>query len=135
VFAEPAAALAVGGDVPAVFHRLSATPGQSGLADLGLAWDVAQATGASLTTALDSMAERMDQEATAAQAARAELSAARSTSRILAALPFAGIGLGYGIGGDPLHFLTGSLVGEILLVTGMALACAGVLWTERIANG
>jgi tight adherence protein B len=62
------------------------------------------------------------------------LSAPRATSRLLAVLPLAGLALGYGFGGDPVGFLAGSAPGQLSLVVGVALGCAGVLWTERIAD-
>ena len=49
-------------------------------------------------------------------------------------LPLAGLGLGYGFGGDPLDFLTASVLGQLCLTFGALLGCLGVLWTERIAG-
>ena len=54
--------------------------------------------------------------------------------RLLAALPLAGVALGYGFGGDPLAFLAGSLPGQLSLIGGVSLGCAGVVWTEHIAD-
>lgn len=134
VLAEVAAVLGVGGAVGPVLRRLGERPGRSGLAELGVAWEVAERTGASLTATLDALAERLAARQSVSDVVAAELSAPRATGRLLAALPVAGVLLGYSFGGDPLAFLTGSLPGQVSLVAGAALGCAGLLWTERIAD-
>ena len=134
VLAAAAATLEVGGEVAAVLSRRSLEPGLAGLAQLGVAWSVAERTGASLTATLDALAERLAAERKLRGVVAAELSAPRATGRLLAGLSVAGLLLGYGLGGDPLGFLTGSLPGRICLVLGSLLGCAGVLWTEHIAS-
>ncbi len=134
VLAEAAAVLRVGGPAGTVLRRLGEGPGGAGLRELGVAWDVAERTGASLTATLDTLAERLVARQTVRDVVAAELAAPRATGRLLAALPVAGVLLGYSFGGDPLDFLTGSLPGQLSLVVGAVLGCAGVLWTERIAD-
>ena len=51
---------------------------------------------------------------------------------VLAGLPVAGIALGQLIGARPLEFLCGPGAGGWLLVTGVLLACVGLLWSDRI---
>lgn len=135
VLAEAAAVLVVGGQVSPVLRRLGAAPGRSGLTDLAIAWEVAQRTGASLTATLDALAERLAARQAVRQVVAAELAAPRATGRLLAVLPVAGLLLGYGFGGDPLRFLTTTAAGQAALLAGVALGCAGVVWTERIADG
>jgi len=135
VLAEVAAVHEIGGEVSPVLRRLGGVPGNEGLVELANAWEVAERTGASLTATLDAMAQRQVAQESVQQVVKAELSAPRATGKLLAALPFVGVVLGFAIGGNPLEFLTGSLAGQIVLVTGVALACAGVAWTERIADG
>ncbi len=96
---------------------------------------VAERTGASLGATLDALAERLTAAGNLQDVVNAELAAPRATGRLLAVLPLAGLLLGYGLGGDPLAFLTGSPAGQLSLVAGITLGCAGVLWTERIAGG
>lgn len=134
VLAEVAAVHGVGGAVAPVLRGLGDGPGRSGLAELGVAWEVAERTGASLTATLDALAERLAARQSVSDVVAAELSAPRATGRLLAALPAAGVLLGYSFGGDPLAFLTGTLPGQVGLVAGAALGCAGLLWTERIAD-
>lgn len=134
VLAEVAAALAVGGAAAPVLRRLGTGRGRAGLTELGVAWEVAERSGASLTATLDALADRLTARQAVRDVVAAELAAPRATGRLLAALPVAGVLLGYSFGGDPLGFLTGSLPGQASLVAGVALGCAGVLWTERIAE-
>ena len=133
VLSEVVSAQQVGGSIPAALRRLGHGPGRRGLVDLAAAWEVAERTGASLTSTLDALTERLSAEQKVARTVAAELSAPRASGRVLAVLPLAGIGLGYVIGGDPVHFLLTTLVGQGCLVAGVGLACAGVWWIERIS--
>jgi tight adherence protein B len=135
ILTEVVAVQQVGGEVAPVLRRLGARPGSRGLAELGAAWEVAERTGASLSTTLDALAERLAATGAVNDVVSAELAAPRATGRLLAALPVAGLLLGYGMGGDPVAFLTGSASGQVSLSLGVVLGCAGVLWTERIADG
>jgi tight adherence protein B len=134
VLAEAAAVQQVGGQVPTVLRRLGSTPGGAGLTELAIAWEVSGRTGASLTATLDALADRLDASRKLRRVVDAELSAPRATSRMLAALPLAGLGLGFAFGGDPVAFLLGTGLGQFAMCAGVALACAGVWWTERIAR-
>jgi len=134
VFAEATAAQRVGGSLTATWRRQSLEPGSEGLAELAAAWQVCEGSGASLTDTLDALADHLDSVRRLDRVVAAELSAPKATGRMLAALPFAGLALGFAVGGDPVAFLIGSPVGQLCLVTGVALACAGVWWMERIAR-
>jgi tight adherence protein B len=63
-----------------------------------------------------------------------ELAAARATSKVMAALPPCGIAIGYLLGGDPARWLLVRPAGWTCLLTGILLACAGVLWIEALAQ-
>lgn len=134
VLAEAAAMIGIGSEAAPVLRRAGSAPGRSGLAELAAAWEVADRTGASLTATLDALADRLVARRAVEQVVAAELSAPRATGRLLAVLPVAGLLLGYSFGGDPLAFLTGSLPGRVSLVLGVALGCAGVIWTEHLAD-
>lgn len=131
--AEPAAEHAVGVAVPVALRRFEARH-HAGLGDVATAWEVAERAGASLTDTIEALAERLMATREVERLADAELAAPRATGRLLAFLPVAGLGLGYLFGGDPVGYLTGSLVGQVCLVAGVTLACAGTLWTERLAD-
>ncbi|MDR1768566.1 MAG: hypothetical protein LBR32_09115 [Propionibacteriaceae bacterium] len=133
-FARAAGVEQLGGDIPAALRAQGGLPGGEALVDLAAAWELAQRTGASLTVTLDMLSRQLAEQVEVRQVVSSELSAPRSTGRLLAALPVAGIGLGYMMGGDPLEFLIGSAAGQFVLLAGVVLACAGVVWTERIAD-
>lgn len=134
VLAEAAAVQALGGEVAAVLRQAAARPGREGLGQLAGAWEVAEQTGASMASTLTAVAERLAAELALRATVEAELSAPRATGRLLAGLPVAGIGLGYLLGGDPIAFLTSSLFGQACLALGAVLGCAGLVWTELLAD-
>ena len=59
---------------------------------------------------------------------------ARATAVILAGLPVLGLLLGQLIGARPLSFLLSGHAGGALLVIGSMLACAGLVWSDRITD-
>ncbi|MEU7588771.1 hypothetical protein AB0A95_21040 [Micromonospora sp. NPDC049230] len=93
---------------------------------------LADRTGAPLAD----LVERIEADARAADrglaAAAAQAAGARATAWLLAALPVGGIGLGYGIGVDPLAVLLHSRVGGFCAVLAVALQVVGLLWAERL---
>lgn len=62
------------------------------------------------------------------------MAGARTTAVILATLPALGVALGQLIGAHPLRFLLGGHAGGWLLVVGLTLTCAGLLWSDRITD-
>ena len=65
---------------------------------------------------------------------RAELSTAKSTSRLLAGLPLVGVGMGFFVGANPLAFLADTMPGHLCLVAAATLICAGLIWTTYLAK-
>lgn len=133
LLAEAAATAALGGEASAALRRRAEAPGCEGLAAVANAWELAEFTGASMTASLDAVTARLAADAELRQTVASELSAPRATSRMLAVLPIAGLAVGYALGGDPASFLTASLTGQLCIVGGAALTCAGVVWTENLA--
>lgn len=134
VLRAAAALQRVGGPVPAALRRASGQPGREGLADLAAAWAVAERTGGSLGDAVAATAEQLAGRQEVARIVEAELASPRATGRVMAVLPVAGLVLGFGFGGNPLAFLLDSAVGWACLLGGVGLGCAGVLWTEALAD-
>lgn len=124
----------LGGDVTVVWRSWSRVPGHGGLLDLARAWQVSQQTGAPLARSLEQVSEALTADQALRTVVAGELSAPRATGKIMAVLPLCGLGMGYLLGGDPLHFLTSSRYGWVCLVAGTALAAAGVLWIDRLAR-
>jgi tight adherence protein B len=63
---------------------------------------------------------------------RAATAAPRASAALLAGLPVLGLAMGSGIGADPWGVLTGTGVGQILLVAGVGLEAAGLAWSRRL---
>lgn len=101
----------------------------------GAVWRLAERTGA---PAAD-LVERIEADARAADRAMASAAAqsagAQATALLLAALPLGGIGLGYGIGVDPLAVLLHTGLGAGCALGAVLLQCAGLLWADRLASG
>ncbi|MGQ5264391.1 hypothetical protein ACTWLT_26945 [Micromonospora sp. ZYX-F-536] len=93
---------------------------------------LADRTGAPLAD----LVERIEADARATDrglaAAAAQAAGARATAWLLAALPIGGIGLGYGIGVDPVAVLLHSTVGGVCAVLAVALQVLGLFWAERL---
>ncbi|HYP45772.1 MAG TPA: type II secretion system protein [Propionibacteriaceae bacterium] len=124
----------LGGDVTAVWRRQAALRGHRGLLVLARAWQVSTETGAPLAHSLEQVAEALTADVALRAVVAGELSAARATGKIMAALPLFGLGMGYALGGDPLHFLLSSSLGWACLLVGVTLAAGGVLWIDRLAR-
>jgi tight adherence protein B len=124
----------LGGDVVPVWRQQARRPGHGGLLELARAWQVSVETGAPMSSTLDQVAASLSADQQLAQVVNSELAAARATSKVMAALPPCGIGIGYLLGGDPARWLLAGPAGWACLLTGILLACAGVLWIEALAR-
>lgn len=133
VLVEAASLQKIGGDPVTAWRTAASRPGRAGLVALARAWKVSRVSGAAMARPLGDVAAALRADRALANVVQSELSAPRATGRLLALLPLAGLGLGFLIGGDPVAFLLDQWVGQLCLVVGVALACAGVVWVERLA--
>lgn len=62
----------------------------------------------------------------------AATAAPRASAALLAGLPLLGLAMGNGVGADPWGVLTGTGVGQVLLVVGLALEGAGLAWSRQL---
>jgi tight adherence protein B len=134
VLAEASETQQLGGDVTSVWRDGSLRPGQGGLTDLARAWQVSTQTGAPLAPSLQQVGASLTADVALRTVIAAELAAPRASGKIMAVLPFCGLGMGYLLGGDPVQFLFSSPYGWVCLVLGVALAAAGVLWIDRLSR-
>lgn len=101
---------------------------------LAVCWQLAQTHGLAIATLMHT-AQRdiVERERFSARVA-AGMAGARATATVLAVLPAVGVGFGQLIGADPVGFLLSGGAGGWLLVIGVALACVGLLWSDRITG-
>jgi tight adherence protein B len=93
---------------------------------------VSERSGAGLSVAVARLAGGLRASAEADAQLVAEIAAVRTSARLLAGLPLLGLLIGQWIGADPLTWLTGSWVGRIVFVLGVALQVAGITWLHRM---
>lgn len=128
------AAAKLGGDVPGALELAAESPGATGLRALAAAWRVAEESGAAFAALTERLADSLRADETIHRQTEASLAGARSTARILAALPLFGIALGYGLGAKPLTFLTATPPGWLCLTAGLTLTALGLHWTTHLSK-
>jgi len=124
----------LGGDVPTALELAAHAPGSSGLHALAATWRVAEESGAAFAALTERLADSLRANEAIHRQTAAGLAGARSSGRILAALPLFGIALGYSLGANPLQFLTATPPGWLCLTAGLALTALGLHWTSRLAT-
>ncbi|AKS31026.1 type II secretion system F family protein [Mycolicibacterium goodii] len=128
-----AARARLGADVAAGLHdvaRGSQLPGH--WERLAVCWRLAQTHGLAIGTLMRAAHEDIVERERLSARVRAAMAGPRTTALVLAGLPVAGIALGQAIGAAPVAFLLKPGAGGWLLVIGVILACAGLLWSDRI---
>ena len=121
-------------DVRTALRSAASLPGGESLADVSAAWHLAEEAGAPLAVILDRMAGAIQAAVELDREVAAEAEPARATARLMAGLPVFGLGLGLLLGVNPVAVLLGSGVGVACLVAGLALACCGIWWIDRIVS-
>jgi tight adherence protein B len=96
------------------------------------AWALAERHGVPLAELLERAHEDLRWRVRFGATVKAQLAGPRATAAVLTALPVLGIGLGQMIGADPIDVLRGGVLGQVLLVVGVALVTAGHAWSEHI---
>ena len=124
----------LGGDVPAALRSLAATPGADGLRLLAGAWAVSHRTGSGLAGSTRRVADAVRLEQATRRVVVGELSSARATAKLVAALPVLALLMGSGAGADPWAFLIGTPLGLACLAGGLTIGFVGLWWIELIAR-
>jgi tight adherence protein B len=104
------------------------------LTQLSRAWKLAQRHGLPLAEVLDAVRGDLETRVRFSRQVIARMAGPRASATILALLPVIGLVLGQAMGARPLHVLTGTPAGQLLLLIGITLACAGTAWSGRITN-
>jgi tight adherence protein B len=121
-------------DVRTALQAAATRQGGESLSEVSAAWYLAEQAGAPLAVILDRMAGSVQAEVELDREVAAEAEPARATARLMAGLPIFGLGLGMLLGVNPVAVLVGSGIGVACLVAGLALACCGVWWIDRIVS-
>ncbi len=130
-----AAAARLGGDVPVVLRSVGPAHLRPWLDRLAQAWTLADRYGIALAELLDAVRCDTEHRVRFAAEVQARLAGPRATAAVLAGLPLLGLTLGQAVGAAPWRVLSGTAVGQLLLVIGTGLACGGVLWSARLVSG
>ena len=118
----------LGGDVVHVWRQQARRAGYGGLLELARAWQVSVETGAPMSSTLDQVAASLSADQELIRVVNSELAAARATSKVMAALPLCGIGIGYLLGViRPAGCWPGLLAGHAY--------CQGWCWRARVCCG
>jgi tight adherence protein B len=104
-------------------------------ARLAVCWQLAQDHGLAIATLMHAAQRDIVERERFSARTDAGMTGARTTAAVLAGLPLLGVGLGELIGAAPLSFLLTGGAGGWLLVIGVTLVCAGLLWSDRITAG
>jgi len=101
---------------------------------VGAAVQLAEASGAPLADVLDRLDSHLRAVDRARALAAAQAAGARASAMLLAAMPVAGLGLGFVVGTDPLGVLLHSPLGGACLIAAVVLQLAGVAWSTRLSR-
>jgi tight adherence protein B len=101
---------------------------------ISAAWEVTEEAGSPLADLLDRLEADVRGLDRVGRDAAAQAAGASATSWLLAALPAAGIGVGYGMGADPLRILLRTPVGGVCAGLALLLQLAGTAWSGRLAR-
>ncbi|NHD19171.1 MULTISPECIES: type II secretion system F family protein [unclassified Actinopolyspora] len=155
--AHPSAAAAsastdTGGDVSELFgdlavtSRLGGTPAESlgakrpppellpATARFARCWRMSEQHGVALGRLLETVREDAEHRVRVVRDIDSKLAGPRATAAVLSGLPLLGLLLGETGGADPIGVLVSEPVGQLLLLVGTALLCAGVLWVQRLTE-
>ncbi|KLO25855.1 type II secretion system F family protein [Mycobacterium haemophilum] len=101
---------------------------------LAVCWQLASDQGLAIATLVRAAQRDIVERQRFSARVTSAMAGARATAAILAGLPLLGVLLGQLVGARPLSFLLNGHAGGWLLVVGLALACVGLLWSDRITD-
>ncbi|QQQ76740.1 type II secretion system F family protein [Saccharothrix sp. 6-C] len=101
---------------------------------LARAWRLSAVHGVPLADVLDAVRRDLDRRTAFAGQVHARMAGPRAGAAVLAGLPLFGVVLGELGGAGPLAVLSGTAPGQVLLVAGVVLICAGLRWSGRLTR-
>jgi tight adherence protein B len=97
-------------------------------------WLLTRRHGLAFTPLIDALVQELAERVQADAERSGQVAGPRMSGFVMALLPLLGLALGAGMGADPVQVLLRSTVGNILLLVGIGLTCAGLLWSARIVR-
>jgi tight adherence protein B len=91
-------------------------------------------TGCSLAGVVTAVEDDLRARLRAGEELRSAVAGPRASATVLAGLPLLGLLMGSGVGADPWRVLTTTGAGTALLVLGVALELAGLIWSARLVR-
>ncbi|MFJ6670185.1 type II secretion system F family protein [Actinosynnema sp. NPDC091369] len=101
---------------------------------LARAWRLSAVHGVPLADVVDAVRRDLDRRVAFAGQVHARMAGPRAGAAVLAGLPLFGVVLGELGGAGPLAVLSGTPPGQVLLVVGAVLICAGLRWSGRLTR-
>jgi tight adherence protein B len=134
-FQTAAGQAALGQDVcPILYDDRGEGRADPGLVGLALASRVAGRAGASLSVLLRGVRADLIADGEIRRAISAALTGPRTSAILLALLPLVGLGMGEAMGARPDQVLLRSLPGQAVLILGVSLDLAGIIWTTVLTQ-
>ncbi|PRZ43110.1 type II secretion system protein F (GspF) [Antricoccus suffuscus] len=130
-FASAASAVELGADPIAVLLEAESAPL---LVSVGQMWKLSLDTGCPLAEVIEAIELDHRERRRHQLELRSLLAGPSATAGMLALLPVFGLFMGSAIGARPLHTLTQTTVGGVVLIVGTLLTLAGVTWTRLIVH-
>lgn len=112
----------------------SVPPAVQVAARLRSGWLLTRRHGVAFTPLIDALGADLAEQISADGERSGEVAGPRMSGYVMALLPLLGLALGAGMGADPIQVLLSSALGNILLLVGVSLTCAGLLWSDRIVR-
>ncbi|WP_433801208.1 type II secretion system F family protein [Actinomycetospora sp. CA-084318] len=124
----------LGGDVPPALREIAGTEPLVAVhvRRLADAWSLADRYGIGLAALAEALAEDLRARTRFEGRLGAVLAGPRTTTAVLAGLPLVGLLLGQALGARPWAVLTGTVLGQGLLVVGAVLVAAGLEWSAHL---
>lgn len=114
--------------------RTAATRAGPELIGMAAALELSVRTGCSLAAVATALEDDLRTRHRHRLELRTATAGPRASAALLAGLPALGLAMGAGIGADPWTVLTTTGVGQVLLVAGVLLEVAGVVWAGRLTR-
>ncbi|GAA0510287.1 type II secretion system protein [Saccharopolyspora subtropica] len=134
VFRDMAATARLGGDVAAALSGQGIGELREPLGRVARAWALAERHGVALADLLDAVRRDVERRTAFRRNVEAKMAGPRSTAAVLTGLPVLGVLFGQAVGADPMAVFAGGPLGQLLLLAGVALLCAGTCWTVRLTR-